>query len=188
MSKYCSKYLSHKKLNAIEFQCNMKSIQLNKSFKSMNQSQSMSEPMVPLLYLCASSIPACTGQGGVYPSMHWAEGCSNPSMHWKEGCLPGGGGGSVCPGGGVYPGGGECLTGGGGVSAQWVSKNPGGYLSRMGVLQRWGVCLGVSTHGGGVCPWRGCIYLGGVCLWGLSACGRVVCPGGREVSAQGVKT
>ena len=173
MSKYCSKYLSHKKLNAIEFQCNMKSIQLNKSFKSMNQSQSMSEPMVPLLYLCASSIPACTGQGGVYPSMHWAEGCV--SQHALERGVSARGGGLSAHGGR------GCLSSGclpRGVSVQ-LGVCPDG-------VSAWG-CLpmeGVSARGG-------VVYLGGVCLWGLSACGALSAQGrGRclhsGVSAQGV--
>ena len=32
-------------------------------------------------------IPACTGQRGVYPSMHWAGRGVYPSMHWAEGCV-----------------------------------------------------------------------------------------------------
>ena len=79
-------------------------------------------------------IPACTGQGCVYPSMHWPGGVY-PSMHWAGGvsawgcvpreCIP------ACTGQGV------CLPGGclpKGVSAQGVSTG--------------GVCLG-----GGVCQW-----------------------------------
>ena len=43
-----------------------------------------------------AGIPACTGQGGVYPSMHWAG--VYPSMHSVGVCIP------ACTGhGGVYP-------------------------------------------------------------------------------------
>ena len=42
-------------------------------------------------------IPACTGQGGVYPSMHCAGGVY-PSMHWAGGVYP-----SMHWAGGVYP-------------------------------------------------------------------------------------
>ena len=61
-------------------------------------------------------IPACTGQGCVYPSMHWPEGVY-PSMHWAggvsawgcvpRGCIPACTGQGVCLPGVVYPGG--CL-------------------------------------------------------------------------------
>ena len=50
----------------------------------------------------AMSIPACTGQGCVYPSMHWAGGgvciptCSGQGVSARGWCLPGGG---VCAGG-----------------------------------------------------------------------------------------
>ena len=85
-------------------------------------------------------IPACTGKGGLYhsmhwavggglyPSMHWAGGCVYPSMHWARGCLPG----SVCP---------------------------------EGVSVQGGVCTG-GVWPGGVCP-RGCLP-GGVSTWRVS--------------------
>ena len=47
-------------------------------------------------------IQACTGQGCVYPSMHWG-GCVYLSMHWAGGCLPGG-----CLSRGAYWLGGVC--------------------------------------------------------------------------------
>ena len=81
-------------------------------------------------------IPACTGQGrlyhsmhwavggGLYPSMHWVGGCVYPSMHWARGCLPGG----VCPEG---------------VSVQGVSAQ--------GVTAQGGVCLEGCLSGGCLC-------------------------------------
>ena len=46
-------------------------------------------------------MPACTAQGGMYPSMHWAEGVCIPACTGQgEGCLPGGClPGCVCCGG-----------------------------------------------------------------------------------------
>ena len=73
----------------------------------------------PSMHWAGGCIPACTGQGGVYPSMHWAG--AYPSMHWAGGCLSSGMSpqGGVCPEGGVFPQGGDvgclprgCLPGG----------------------------------------------------------------------------
>ena len=55
-------------------------------------------------------IPACTGQGGVHPSMHWAGGAVCP----EDGCYLGG----VCPGGVVCPGGDVCPGGAQGYVAE----------------------------------------------------------------------
>ena len=49
-------------------------------------------------------MPACTGGGGVYASMHWAGGVSQDALG-REGVSAQGGG--VSPQGGVLPGG--CL-------------------------------------------------------------------------------
>ena len=96
-------------------------------------------------------IPACTGQGSVYPSMHWAVGEGvYPSMHWAVGrvCIPActGQWGCVCPG--------VCLAKD--VSVQEVSA--WGCLPR-GVSAKVDVCLAVSERG---CLPRGC--LPGGCL------------------------
>ena len=99
--------------------------------------------------LLVDRIPSCTGQGGVYPSMHWAGGCVSQHALGKGVCIPAcTGQGSVCPGG--------CLPRG--VSAQ-------GGVCPGGCLPIGGVCLGCLPGGclpmvvsaqGGVCP-------GGVC-------------------------
>ena len=66
-------------------------------------------------------IPACTGQGCVYPSMHWAGGVSARGVsEW---------GGGVCPGEGMSVGGGVSVQEEGGVCIP-ACTGQGGYTFR----------------------------------------------------------
>ena len=79
-------------------------------------------------------IPACTGHGCVYPSMHMGRGVCIPAMHWTRGVSAQEG---VCPLG---------------VSAQ-EGVCPFG-VSAWGCLPRW--CLPGEVSAWGVCP-GGCL-------------------------------
>ena len=106
---------------------------------------------------CGGRIPSCTGQGGVYPSMHWAGGVSSWGVsaqggYLPRGCLPGDVcWGVVCPGGVSAQGGvcwGGCLPRGclpGGCLPRGVSAQ-GRCL--LGGVSAGGVCLGVFAQGG----------------------------------------
>ena len=83
-------------------------------------------------------IPACTGQGCVYPSMHWPGGVY-PSMHWAGNVSAWG----VCAQG-VYP----SMHWAGGVSAWGVSTQGG--VCPGGVY--WGCLPWGRMSASGVCP------------------------------------